>query len=328
MLREIFNDRERSWFMVLVLPRFSAKPAELLSDTMIRRMSVPMPSPEPVVQMSPRTDFQAGEPSSVSHTPAAMAEPAAVQFHREVSSIKTDGQPSGAVGIEIIKEIVGEEFSEASLRRHENIHRDLAWELVEKNFAEEVVENLDKFSGLTPQDRKELAWALIHRGDALFVADNMEKFFGLTPQDYRELLWVLIDHDCGMFVPFCLESCSGLTPQEHKKLAWALVDKDRDCCGVAISCLRKFYGLTLQDRKELAWAVIHKGWEDHIASSLEEFSGLMPQELRELILALIGKDPDRDRMVAGKLDEFFNLTPQERQEFEQQTWIAHQRTHL
>lgn len=187
----------------------------------------------------------------------------------------------------------------------EDQHLNILLAIIGGGAGRDVVENLGKFTGITPDDHLQIVQALNASNAGETVVTNLEKFSGVKPEDKRDILFGAIRGGGGYQVAQNLEKYSDVfSEKDHPEIAHEL--SKAGAGGAVIDNFQKFNGIPVEEHRPIVLEAIKGGGSYQVIQNLKKFRGITEKDHRDIVLEII-KSGGGGYYLNNALDKFKGL---------------------
>jgi len=138
------------------------------------------------------------------------------------------------------------------------------------------------------------------------VIQNFEKFSGITEDQHLNILLAIINSGVGRNVVESLSKFTGIKSEDHLQIAQAM--NASGAGDEVISNFDKFSGIKQEDKRDILFGAIKGGGGDQVANNLEQFSGIISEkDHRDIVMEMIKAGNYWCLNYGGVLDKFTGL---------------------
>ncbi len=187
----------------------------------------------------------------------------------------------------------------------EDQHLNILLAIIGSGAGRDVVENLNKFTGIKPDDHLRIVQALNASNAGETVVTNIEKFDGVKPEDKRDVLIGAIRGGGGYQFAQNFEKFTNVfSEKDHPEIVSEL---SKAGAGAAvIDNFQKFSGIPVEEHRDMVLGAIKGGGSHQVIQNLEKFRGITEKDHRDIVLEII-KSGGGGYYLTNALDKFKGL---------------------
>ena len=163
------------------------------------------------------------------------------------------------------------------------------------------------------QNPEKFVLNIIKSGNAYQVIQNFEKFSGITEDQHLTILLAIIRSGAGRNnIVKSLDKFTGVKPENHLQIVQVM--NESGAGGEVVSNLDKFSGIKSEDKRSILFGAIKGGGVYQVAQNLENFSDILTvQDHRDIVMEMIKAGNAYYLNYGNVLDKFTGLEDSLRQ---------------
>ena len=167
---------------------------------------------------------------------------------------------------------------------------------------------LAEVNGESPNDQnpEKFIANILKSGNPSKVIQNFEKFSGITEDQHLNILLAIINSGAGRNVVESLSKFTGIKSEDHLQIVQAM--NASGAGDEVISNLDKFSGIKQENKRDILFGAIKGGGGNQVANNLEQFSGIISEkDHRDIVMEMIKAGNCWYLNYGGVLDKFTGL---------------------
>jgi hypothetical protein len=187
----------------------------------------------------------------------------------------------------------------------EGQHLSILLAMIGSGAGRDVVENLNKFTGITLDDHLQIVQALNVSNAGETVVTNIETFSGIKHEDKRDVLIGAIKGGGGYQFAQNFEKFSDVfSEKDHPEVVHEL--SQAGAGAAVIDNFQKFNGIPVEEHRDMVLEAIRGGGSYQVIQNLEKFRGVTEKDHRDIVLEII-KSGGGGYYLTNALDKFKGL---------------------